>query len=413
MVSTREPRGYMAIVKLFAPIGFILFMVAMAAMSSHAVPQHHYAQLASAMLEGKVALGQYYYDSAFFEGQYYLPLGPLSAVLMVPIAFLLNNIGIADQAIWSAVLSALLVAGCLFMIFRITTAFRFSYEDRCWLVIAFCGASIFLPLAIHMSVWQTAQITGAFFLLAAISEYFHQRRYWVIGLCMGAVLAARTTAVLGIIFFLLAVWFGGKERRAKLVDTLQLLLPLGLAGALLMAYNYVRFHHGFEFGYTYQLLDSPALRANRDAGLFGLRYLPSNLYYFFLAGPLPVISPPPHHLLQLPYLLPNPWGMSIFLTSPYYLYLFWRHRLERVDWQLWVTVIGIALPIFLYYGIGYQQVGYRYALDFLPFLFVIFLRALPEGAPLSRSLKTVFVVSTLVNIYFLLLLSWTIPSSSA
>lgn len=34
------------------------------------------------------------------------------------------------------------------------------------------------------------------------------------------------------------------------------------------------------------------------------------------------------------------------------------------------TVLLTLVPILTYYGIGYKQVGYRYALDFFPFLLI-------------------------------------------
>ena len=65
------------------------------------------------------------------------------------------------------------------------------------------------------------------------------------------------------------------------------------------------------------------------------------------------------------------WGTSLFLSTPVVVYAFgapWREILAQASA---CAVLLIAVPPFLYYNTGYLQTGYRYALDFLPFLFVL------------------------------------------
>ena len=39
---------------------------------------------------------------------------------------------------------------------------------------------------------------------------------------------------------------------------------------------------------------------------------------------------------------------------------------DRFTKLLLIGILAVALPVFLYYGIGWRQLGYRYSLDFLP-----------------------------------------------
>ena len=70
--------------------------------------------------------------------------------------------------------------------------------------------------------------------------------------------------------------------------------------------------------------------------------------------------------------------------------------------MLWFTIIVIALPVFLYYGIGVFQFGYRYSLDFLPYLFLILIKNYKEQkGNLNYGLKAVIIATTLFNLYLL------------
>ncbi len=240
------------------------------------------------------------------------------------------------------------------------------------------------------------------FLLLALREYFGRARPWFIGLCFAAVLATRPTAGLGIVFFLFAMATTKNSERQKMRDCFLLLLPVFGAALFLGLYNFVRFGDVFEFGYSYQNLIYEPLIAARAYGLFSLAHLPGNLYYFFLAPPLPVFRDGVSHVLQAPYVVADPWGMSLFITSPYLVTLFYRSYKDRLLQALWVTVVIMALPIFFYYGVGWMQIGYRYALDFLPFLFVLFLMAPPRPDPLTWRMKSLIVASVLVNTFFIM-----------
>ena len=63
---------------------------------------------------------------------------------------------------------------------------------------------------------------------------------------------------------------------------------------------------------------------------------------------------------------------------------------------LLVTFLVLFVPILLYQNTGWQQFGYRFALDFLPLL----LCALAIGArPITRTFKALIVAGVLVNAF--------------
>jgi hypothetical protein len=65
--------------------------------------------------------------------------------------------------------------------------------------------------------------------------------------------------------------------------------------------------------------------------------------------------------------------------------------------MLLITIVIVALPIFLYYGIGVSQFGYRYSLDYLPYLFLLLIKNYKEQKEqLSPGFKAVIIGSTLL-----------------
>jgi hypothetical protein len=76
-----------------------------------------------------------------------------------------------------------------------------------------------------------------------------------------------------------------------------------------------------------------------------------------------------------------------------------RYR-DATSRLLLMTVLVIALPILLYYGYGYIQFGYRYSLDFMPFLYYLLMRnyRLQRG-DLTTGFKAVLLASGIWNLY--------------
>ena len=237
----------------------------------------------------------------------------------------------------------------------------------------------------------------------ALHEYFSKKRPWLLGLLSGIILLTRVSAFPIIIFFLLQALGERETWRRRLAIVVQLLASASLGLLVLLAYNYQRFRNIFEQGYNYQVL-SRSLTQARTYGLFSYRHIPGNLYYSFLASLHPVFKDQLSHVLAFPYVRFDVWGLSLLITSPYLIYLgsLRLRDLSPLVRNLLVAISVSALMVFSYYGIGYAQFGYRYALDFLPLVFVIFILSYKnKHHELSARMKTLILCSGVFNLYLL------------
>jgi hypothetical protein len=336
-------------------------------------------------------------DSVLWNGHYYWPLGPFPAVLLMPFMaaadFLKMPFNIGG-------LQLVIVALIFWLVYRLARKF-FSQDDAGWFAIAFTFASAFLWIAVSPRYGYFPYTITVAAIFAAILEYTGKKRWWLIGLFMAIAVATRTTAGLGILFFIGDITLVCERSfREKLKSLVKLLIPFGVSVILLGVYNYLRFGDPFQAGYSLQILTNPALSQARDYGLFNLIHIPGNLYYFFLAAPLPVLKDSISQVLTFPFIKANPWGMGIIFVSPYLLYLFLLSYKDRISRLLIATSIIIAIPIFTYYGIGIVQLGYRYALDFMPFVYFLFMRNYSaQYGPLSGRLKWLIALSALLDLY--------------
>lgn len=378
----------------------LLFFVVTIVFST--TPSHQqFSYLAQSFLNGKLYFMENagsLHDVANFNGHSFWPLGPFPALLLMPFMYIFGLVGVFFL---QGYLQIFLVIAIFYFCFKLARGFNFSKNNSLYLAFAFTFASQFIGVAILPISWYFAHTVTVFLLFFALNEYFGKKRYWLIGLLMGFVALTRLTAGVGIIFFLMGTLFSPAEdgNSSKTKKFLQLIIPFIATLGLLGLYNYLRFGNFLEGGYSYQAL-IPSLSKARDYGLMSLVHVPGNLFYAFLSTPLPVFRDSISRVLQFPFLQANPWGTGIFVTSPYLLYLFFLEYKDRVSKMLLATIALIAIPIFLYYGIGYAQFGYRYALDFMPFLFLLFIRNYSmKHSALSLSLKILIIISAILNFY--------------
>ena len=397
-LSLKNKLNNPSLVIIVLTIGVFASLLILINLSPYAKEQQ-FSYLARAFLEGHTYFTESpgtWNDTTLFSGEYYWPLGLFPALLLLPFVAFFNQLGIFFT---QGYLNLLIVPAIFLLWVKISKKIGFTATDSLYLAFAFCAGSVFLDVAFVPFSWYFAQVITTLFLSLAIYEFLTKKRFWLIGIYLAAVLMTRQTAAIGAVFFILAILSSNEKMRAKTLKLLSVSAPLIIAAMAMLFYNYLRFNNLFETGYVTQLLIEPLTRA-RFYGLFSFSHIPGNLYYFLLQPPLPVFYDGISHVLRPPYLKPSPWGMSILITSPYYLYLIWGNYRERITKIIWSTVIATAIPIFMYYGIGYIQFGHRYSLDFLPFLFLLFLLTLFKKSPtLSLPFKTLFVANGLTNFY--------------
>jgi hypothetical protein len=356
--------------------------------------QQEFVYLAKSFVEGHLYLtssASLWYDTVYYHGHYYWPLGPLPAIILLPFVALF---GLAVRQEYFLVLFNLLN---LFLLQKIGRRVTQNQISSLWLSFAYVFGTEYLNIALVPWSAYFAQAVATAFLLLALYEFLHGKRWWLIGLYIAFGVATRIDIVVAGFFFFFALLLENENRSQKIKHLLRFSLPLVVSIALLMAYNYFRFDNVLESGYGQQSLYK-SLAANRGYGLWSLLHFPANLYYFFLRGPIGVFTPGTK-VLAYPYLHTDGWGMSIFFTAPIFLWLVkapWKNRTVQLSALTSVLMFIVFLG---YYGIGFYQIGYRYALDFYPFLFLIL--AYATGNKFSFPMKLVALMTFLFNWYLI------------
>jgi hypothetical protein len=196
------------------------------------------------------------------------------------------------------------------------------------------------------------------------------------GLLLGLAATSRLTIAFGIPFLLL-VGGGGWRRRGVAVGV-GAAIPL----AALVAYTYAAtgavFNPVYEALYRYEVLAYPELGYRAEWALQDIRYIPQNLaiMLFGLPTAMPACDPGVARALWsadgCSWLVPQQKGMSVLLASPAYLLALpalAALRDRRVVGAL-VAALLIAVANLMHFSQGWVQFGYRFSLDFAPFLLV-------------------------------------------
>jgi hypothetical protein len=205
-------------------------------------------------------------------------------------------------------------------------------------------------------------------------------------------------------FFLLEVIQSKRDspggRGNKKLALLLLIFPIITSLAALGFYNQLRFGNPLDTGYTYNTTWPPGVREAASYGLFSLKHLPGNLYFLLLKAPEAVRISKVSYLLRFRFLKANEWGMSLFFTSPFFLFIFLSNLRRKLVISLIIASLIGLLPSLLYAGIGVWQYGYRYALDIYPFLFILLLSVFSQKG-VTRLAKTVILFSIIFNFWLL------------
>ncbi len=297
------------------------------------------------------------------------------------------------------------------------------------LLLAF--GTLFFYCSIRGEVWFLAEVLGVGLTAAYVRNAVGARRPALAGLFWSMAVLTRTPLLFTGLFFVLEAVCPTKGSRLdeltaftknpkpaldKLWRFAAGAAPLGLAAAI---FNLVRFGSLTEFGHRF-FFDN---RVNVDIDTYGLfhpHYLARNLDAAFLKLPELISSPP-----QLRY---DAWGLSLFLTLPLLalafvpaakpqrayallggmfatlmisaampatalgerpavvwlvlagtlvgmVYLAWTWATEkeapRLLVPLLVTLAACAVPGLFYQNTGYAQFGFRFSLDYTPYVVLL------------------------------------------
>lgn len=429
--SSRESRAWR--LGLFALGAALLLIFLFTALRPFLMPVEkggdHYTYLAQSFMEGKLSVDTIpdsYADIVRWHGHKYVPFGPLPALLLIPFLPLL------EAGLPMVTVGHLFTLVNIWLFYTVLGQVGVVGTRRNWALLLFFFSTSYFSSILDLTVdnsWLFAQVITTTCLLLGLRETFGKRRPFIMGLYLGLAALARFTTLFSLPLFVWMLWRGqsgtGSIRKQEMAalpgqapnepapgtrkgtvpplgSLLLLAGGLGVPLLILFMYNYLRFSNPLESGYSQAVLYYNVLDQARAQGLFSLVHIPKNLFMFLLQGPLPYPSVDAP-VLQFPYLVPSPWGMSILLTSPALLYAFRARRTLTVVQACWLGVLSTMVPILTYYGVGYVQFGYRYALDFIPFL--VILAALGFQDPPSKWVRNLVLAGMLVNVWGVFLLS--------
>jgi hypothetical protein len=394
-------------------IGLFLFTLVAYAISSgdmfgHQSQAPHFVWLADAFLHGQLhttAAPPNLNDWVRIGDRWYVSFPPFPAVLMMPFVAL-EGLRFNDVA-FTVVFGALNVALLYRLLRRIaehgeegTPPGRPSFEHAV-IALVYGFGTLAWSCAIRGEVWFTAETVGVTLTLLYLHASLGARHPALAGLFIACAAITRTPLAFAAIFFPLEAVFAGRQvtcaglrevfadpkRRGEVFKKLVLyLLPIAAVAAPTAYMNWVRFGKLTEFGHSH-------LYANRvnaqiqKYGLFHYQFLERNLHSAFTR--LPVIQFNP---LRIGF---DGEGMSLFVTTPLFAWLLWpKEKPAPLYRSLWITTAVVAVPGFFYQNSGWYQFGFRFSLDYTPYLIVL----LSLGRrPLTRAFWALALFGVAVN----------------
>jgi len=331
---------------------------------AHATPYDNYVILANALLHGHVWVDTPgpWIDALTYGGHQYVIEGPMPALLLVP-AVAIWGLS-TNQTLLSNMLTAFAVGAGWGLAARLGVPWR----SRLLLVLfLLLGTDLFF-CGIFGDVWYVAHVSAVCFTLFALLELTGKKRAWLVILWAVCATFSRFSLVLAIPVYIFVLMYDGtaEQRRARLTS----IATVGIvAAALWLRYNHQRWGVWYDIGYTQWYHQDPA--GQPVGSPFSLDYLPMQLYAFFLYPPLIYRG--------WPYVGVTQWATGLPFTSPALILAFFARRPLVLVLALWVAVVLVAAPSFLYYVVGFTQFGMRHALDFEPFLFALMCMSARSG----------------------------------
>lgn len=351
-------------------------------------------RIAGALLEGKLGLDEeppsWLNEMIPFDGKYYsaFPLG--SVLTMLPLA-LLRQLHLLQT--FPGVFLAGLLAGLSAWLFCLLSA---KYHDAwprrlvltlfplfgtwMWANLAFAGA---WHIALGCAV--VGQLAALYFILIKFKPL-------LAGLFFALAFGNRTEILLLAPIFIFLVYKNApppaddQPKQWRALDRF-VAVPIAL-GVVTLLYNYGRFASIFDFGYARipGVLEEPWYQH----GIFSFHAIPGNAYAMLFETW--------KRTENFPHFVPTGFGGSIFLSSPFLIYLF---RIGARDATLktlsWCAIAILTLVLWCHGNPGGWQFSYRYAMELLPWMFLILLEGSPRRVRAAEFI--LLIVSILINAY--------------
>jgi len=322
------------------------------------------------------------------DGRWCVAYPPLPAVLAIPFALFLSS---ALAQVLVSRLAGGMSAGVLYLGLRAVGAPRVVAITGA--ILSAVGTTLFFS-SVDGRAWYAAHAVAMPFLCAALLFAARGDRSWLVGALIGlSALSRLPVAAAAPALAALHARRSGATMTRSLIGVVLGGLPFA---AIYVAYNVMRWGSPFDEGYT-RLAEGDVFFSH---GVFSLLYIPRHLYAIFLQAPQLVEG-------TFAFVRFDIIGMSLFMTTPAFLWCFAGLRHVRRDPAIALSAIAIPLallPDVLHATVGFAQFGYRFSLDAQPFLVALALAGDARTASGWRSRPSwlfigAVVLSVVINLY--------------
>ncbi|OGE24475.1 MAG: hypothetical protein A3J42_02635 [Candidatus Dadabacteria bacterium RIFCSPHIGHO2_12_FULL_53_21] len=376
---------------LFLAIFALSFAVYFLTREDSPTPFNNFVRLADAFLHGRLYLTSdvSWLEIAPFDGKYYIVPPPFPAFLILPVVAVFGLS--TNQTLISIFFGSLNVS----LAFLAARALSKSRSVQLWTAAMFGFGTIHWWVATTGGVWTFSHTVSATLLFAAILLTLYKSRPFFTGAALGASYWTRLPTILSLPFFVAMYadeWYrrGGDPSLYKRVN-LRPLIWLGAGTGIFIllntGYNMLRFNTPFDISYYLipGILDEPWFQK----GIFDFSYIPRNLKVIFGGFP--------KFIDGFPYVTPSWSGMAIWITTPAFIYALFAGIRNKLAIGCWLSILLVATANFCHGTWGFSQFGYRFAMDFYPFLFLLTVRGI--GNDIRWHHKVLISIGILVNLW--------------
>jgi hypothetical protein len=383
--------GYLVL----AALSFLIYFVS----NPNLLAYYDYTfRIASALIDGELGLSEppppHLNEMVPLNGRYYsvFPLG--SVLTMMPFA-LLRELGLISD-FPGFFIAALIAAAATVLLLSLSAKYNDSRQRRLVLTLfPIFGSCMWANLA-FAGAWQIALGAAVVGQLASLYFILINPSPALAGLFFAMAFGNRTEIVLLAPIFVYLIYRTQNEGSTRWYAIGRFIaIPVAL-GIATLAYNYARFGSVFDFGYARipGVLEEPWYQH----GIFSIHAIPGNVQAMLLETWRRVET--------FPYLVPTGFGGSLFLSSPYLVYLFRRgSRDARLKLLSWCAIGMLTLVLWCHGNTGGWQFSYRYAIELFPWIFLILLENSPKRV---TPIEVIMLIASIaINAYGTYLFLWT------
>lgn len=342
----------------------------------------HYLYLAKSFISLRVDipnLPDYLQDKVIINGKILLPFPPIPAVTLIPFILLFKSITQQQVSVFFGSINILLV----YILLK-----KFTDSKNAVLLSIFLAfGTVHFWASIVGTTWYFAHIVAITFLLLSLINHFNKNDF-LAGVLFAMAGLCRYPIIFGGVFFLLQL-IKNRKRLFNFLSGAFIFIPIQLG------YDWLRFGSLFETGYfeiyknyinsgyPYTILQL----WNSNTPYFGymdLRNIPLHLFTFLVYPPI---------ITQNLIINPSPYGMGILFTSQLLFLGLLPNFKIKFERNIFLGGLTVAMIDFMHYMQGWVQFGYRFLLDFLPFILIL----LAIKFKLTKKTLLLLTISIVVN----------------